>query len=129
MRRQQLADLARAYDLKNVQVDGTKEEMLIGLIAAEQAGAFKKPPVYPAYFACAMRSADDPVITNEDGSPSPIMARRMEWPKDHPMYVPTQEDAADQLEELREQAKELGILVHHKHSAETLAERIAARED
>ena len=75
MRRQQLVDLIKAYDLPNIPIDGTKEEMLIGLVAAEQTGVFQQQPKSAAHFACAMRSSDDPPIVNEDGSPSPIQAR------------------------------------------------------
>ncbi len=128
MRRQQLTDLARAYDLKDIQVDGTKEEMLIGLVAAEQAGTFRKPPVYPAYFACAMRSSDDPVIVNEDGSPSPLQGRMMEWPVDHPKYGRPQEAADAELEGLREQARELGVLFHHKAGIDKLRGAIEAAQ-
>lgn len=126
MRRQQLVDLAKAYDLPNIPIDGTKEEMLIGLVAAEQAGVFRKPPVYPAHFACAMRSSDDPVIVNDDGSPSSVMAREMEWPVDHPKYGRPEEAAADELEALREQATELGVLFHHKAGIEKLRGSIEA---
>lgn len=128
MRRQQLVDLAKAYNLPNIPIDGTKEEMLIGLIAAEQAGTFRKSPVSPAHFACAMRSSDDPVIVNDDGSPSPVMGREMEWPVDHPKYGRPQEAADEELEALRAKAAELGALFHHKAGVEKLRGIVAAAE-
>lgn len=60
LRRQQLADLARAYGI-TIPPNATKNEMLPSLITAEQQGIFKRPPLHPWYLQKAMRNSDDPV--------------------------------------------------------------------
>ena len=106
---------------------------MIGLIAAEQAGAFRQPAKYPAYFACAMRSSDDPVIVNEDGSPSPIQARLEAWPGVNDAAKDIIEEAEDDPEvtpivALREKATRLGIPFDHALNRYGLAKVIEAHE-
>ena len=57
MRRQQLHDLAKAYEI-SVENDGTKENILVPLIAAETEGAFKLPPKHPEFYERAMKDSD-----------------------------------------------------------------------
>jgi hypothetical protein len=59
LRRQQLHDLARAFDI-DVPKDGTKKEILPPLLAAEASGIFRTQPKRPEYLAKAGRSADEP---------------------------------------------------------------------
>lgn len=59
MRRQQLHDLARAYQI-SVPPDGTKEEILPSLVSAERAGVFRTRRPDPYWFAKAQRDPDRP---------------------------------------------------------------------
>lgn len=61
MRRQQLHDIARAWEIK-VELDGTKPDILPALIAAERAGVFKHPPKHPEFARKAMRNSDEPPL-------------------------------------------------------------------
>ena len=61
MRRQQLHDLARAWDIP-VENGGTKETILPALMAAERAGVFKTPPKHPEFARKAMRNSDEPPL-------------------------------------------------------------------
>ena len=58
MRRQQLADVARAWEIP-VERGGTKDEILQPLQAAEKGGVFKLPPKHPKFYKKAMRSSDE----------------------------------------------------------------------
>ena len=58
MRRQQLHDLAQAYEVP-VEKDGTKSDILPGMLAAQDAGVFKQPPKHPEFIDKAVRSSDD----------------------------------------------------------------------
>ena len=57
MRRQQLHDLAKAFRVQ-VPADGTKDQILPSLVAAEQQGVFRQQPIDPYYFHKAQRDAD-----------------------------------------------------------------------
>jgi hypothetical protein len=59
LRRQQLHDLARAFDIP-VDPNSTKEAVLYPLMAAEQRGVFKEPAPHPYYLEKAMRDPDGP---------------------------------------------------------------------
>lgn len=61
MRRQQLHDLARAWEIQ-VPNGGTKKEILPMLIAAEAAGVFQRPAVHPEFARKASRNSDDPPL-------------------------------------------------------------------
>ena len=61
LRRQQLADLAVAYNVP-VNVSGTKAEILPALIEAEKAGVFRQPPKRPEYLVKAQRNPDEPPV-------------------------------------------------------------------
>ena len=59
MRRQQLHDLARAYEIA-VPADGTKPQIMPALKAAQSEGIFNKSALHPEFLAKAARNADDP---------------------------------------------------------------------
>ena len=59
MRRQQLHDLARAWDIP-VENGGTKDKILPILMAAEETGTFRLPPKNPEFARKAMRNSDEP---------------------------------------------------------------------
>lgn len=61
LRRQQLRDLAYGYGIE-VKKDGTKEEILPAMQAAEQAGVFQGKPMRPEYVVKASRTSDDPSV-------------------------------------------------------------------
>ena len=61
MRRQQLHDIARAWEIP-VELDGTKPDILPALMAAERSGMFKHPPKHPEYARKAMRNSDEPPL-------------------------------------------------------------------
>ena len=61
MRRQQLHDIARAWEIP-VELDGTKPDILPALMAAERSGVFKHPPKHPEYARKAMRNSDEPPL-------------------------------------------------------------------
>ena len=68
LRRRQLHDLARAYEIP-VKKDGTKAEILPALIAAEQQGTFKRPAAVPYYLKKAAWTSDRPFENTEWGTP------------------------------------------------------------
>ena len=57
MRRQQLHDLAKAFDIQ-VENGGTANDILVPLLAAEAEGAFKLPPKHPEFYEKAMMDSD-----------------------------------------------------------------------
>lgn len=57
MRRQQLHDLARAYDLSLGDTD-TKEYMMPSMKAAQKSGLFNRPPKHPEFARKAMQHSD-----------------------------------------------------------------------
>ena len=59
MRRQQLHDVARAWEIP-VERDGTKKDIMPMLLAAERQGVFKHPPKHPEFARRAMRNSDEP---------------------------------------------------------------------
>ena len=59
MRRQQLHDVARAWEIP-VELDGTKKDILPMLKAAEGRGVFRQPPIHPEFAKRALRNSDDP---------------------------------------------------------------------
>ena len=61
LRRQQLVDLARAYEIP-IPPGATKKEMLPVMIAAEQRNVFKSEPKHPWYLQKAVRTTDTPYI-------------------------------------------------------------------
>ena len=63
MRRQQLSDIARAWEIP-VKMSGTKPEMMPLLLAAESAGTFRTPPIHPEFARKAMRNSDEPPFPN-----------------------------------------------------------------
>ena len=68
LRRQQLHDLAKAYEVE-VKPDGTKVEILPALQAAEQNGVFKKSAIHPYYLRKAAYNSDRPYENLDWGSP------------------------------------------------------------
>ena len=61
MRRQQLHDIARAWEIP-VENGGTKPAILPALMAAERNGVFKFPPKHPEYARKASRNSDEPPL-------------------------------------------------------------------
>lgn len=61
LRRQQLVDLARAYEV-DIPAGATKRQMLPSMITAEQQGVFKRQPKHPFYLHKAGRTSDMPYI-------------------------------------------------------------------
>ena len=57
MRRQQLHDLAKAFEIP-VENGGTANEILVPLLAAEKEGVFKLPPKHPEFYERAMKDSD-----------------------------------------------------------------------
>lgn len=70
-RRQQLVDLAYAYDIP-VPKDGTKAQMLPIMVEHEQQGTFRGQPKRPEYLVKAMRNPDDPPVDWEAHRPPDI---------------------------------------------------------
>ena len=58
MRRIQLVNLARAYEIE-VDPDATKDRILPALVAAEQSNVFDEDAKHPAYLLRAAYSPDD----------------------------------------------------------------------
>lgn len=61
LRRQQLLDLASAFDVA-VSRDGTLQQLLPPLLQAEQEGVFQREALRPAYLKRATRTPDDPPL-------------------------------------------------------------------
>lgn len=61
MRRQQLHDLARGWEIP-VELDGTKNDIMPMLLAAEKKGVFRLPPKHPEFARKAMRNSDEPPL-------------------------------------------------------------------
>jgi hypothetical protein len=61
LRRQQLIDLAKAFDI-DVPQDATAPELREHLRKHEEQGAFRQPPKRPEYYVKASRSPDDPPV-------------------------------------------------------------------
>lgn len=59
LRRQQLHDLAKAFDIP-VDPNATKQDILYPLMAAEQRGVFREPAAHPYWLEKAMRDPDGP---------------------------------------------------------------------
>lgn len=59
MRRQQLVDLARAFEI-DIPAGGTKDQILPPMITAEQQGVFSRPPKHPYYLQKAHQTSDIP---------------------------------------------------------------------
>jgi hypothetical protein len=57
LRRRALHDLAKAYRI-DIPDNGTKDEILPALHAAEKRGVFRGPPIDPYYFLKAQRDPD-----------------------------------------------------------------------
>ncbi len=72
MRRQQLHDIARAWEIP-VELDGTKPNILPALMAAERSGVFKHPPKHPEFARRAARNSDEPPLP-------PLAPARVEMP-------------------------------------------------
>ena len=80
LRRQQLVDLARAYDVE-IPRDGTKNEILPAMYAAESRGVFRKEPIRPYYLMKANRRPDDPPLDHPpfkdtEGADLPLPSHR-----------------------------------------------------
>ena len=58
MRRQQLHDLAQAYEVP-VDKGGTTSAILPDLLAAQKAGVFKQHPKHPEFIEKAVRNSDE----------------------------------------------------------------------
>lgn len=76
LRRQQLVDLARAYEIA-IPEGATKRQMLPSLITAEQQGVFKRAPKHPWYLQKAARTSDMPYV---DIGENPEMAEAVAAP-------------------------------------------------
>lgn len=61
LRRQQLVDLARAYEIE-IPAGATKQQMLPSLITAEQQGVFRQQAKHPYYLQKAHQTSDMPYI-------------------------------------------------------------------
>lgn len=59
MRRQQLHDLARAYDVP-VELGGASSVILPDMLSAQKSGVFNARPKHPEYARKAMRNSDQP---------------------------------------------------------------------
>ena len=57
MRRQQLNNLARAWEIPLENAE-SKDDMLVPLTAAQKAGVFKTPPKHPEFYEKAMKDSD-----------------------------------------------------------------------
>lgn len=80
LRRQQLRDLATAFDVQ-IKADGTKDEILPAMIAAEANGIFRQPPKYQEYLVKASRSADQaPLMDWHPPAPPEPEAPKVEAP-------------------------------------------------
>lgn len=66
MRRQQLHDLALAYELP-VEKGGTKTDILIGMKPAQKSGVFKLPPKHPEHARKAMQDSDQAAEARSPG--------------------------------------------------------------
>lgn len=66
LRRQQLHDLAKAYEIV-VKPEGTKAEILPALVAAEGSGVFTKPAVHAYWLLKAAYNPDVPHLNNQWG--------------------------------------------------------------
>ena len=73
LRRQQLTDLARAFEIE-IPDNATKKEMLYPLQAAEQQGVFKTQPKHPWYLLRANRNPDDPYVPLPPNPDDPVAA-------------------------------------------------------
>lgn len=71
LRRQQLVDVARAYEI-NIPAGGTKRQILPSLITAEQQGVFKRPPKNPWYLQKAGRTSDMPYVDIGENPELPV---------------------------------------------------------
>lgn len=131
--------MARAYNIKT-DPNGTKAQILPDLVAAEQRGIFKRPPVDEYYLRKASRDVERPEpikgLPAEFAEAAARETKRSEWTEEvglpaefasepEPAPVPVQSQAtpaperADALlkqsmTELRATAKALGISLYHK---------------
>lgn len=101
LRRQQLVDLARAYDIP-ILPGATKNEMLPAMIAQEQQGIFRTPPKRPWYLQKAQQTTDTPHIPMPE---NPDLQKVI--PKVKKAFPGS--ERKERFEELRQLAKKNGI--------------------
>ncbi len=107
--RDQLSDIVVAFDLA-ADRDGTKEELLPAILAAEQAGRFLKPAKDPYRLTRASKTPDEWKQWKEAGQPMPAFEMPEEERKE-----------ADSWQMLRARGKQAGLNVYGKTAAEILA--------
>lgn len=95
--RQQLTDLARAYEV-SIPQNGTKDEILPAMINAEQAGIFKGPVKSQYHLLKASR--------DRDKRPEPLALPDPDLVKTAPTNLPASQMS---IQELRKRLKDAGI--------------------
>lgn len=85
-RRQQLVDLARAFDIP-IPNGATKDQILPTMITAEQQGIFRTPPKNPYYFHKAHRTSDMPAVPQPE-NPELAVATAVPPVVDPPLQKP-----------------------------------------
>ena len=113
MRREQLVNLARAFDvLDKVPKDGTKEDLLEAMIPLERAGEFRKSCEDPLALWYASKTADELID---------MKVKRIPFPTREQLPLRTQKPMTE-MAKLHEKAKLLGIASFGKKKHEIEAE-------
>ena len=113
MRREQLVNLARAFDvLDKVPRDGTKPELLEAMLPMERAGIFRQSCEDPLALWYASKTADELVAMRIDGLPFPTREQ-------HPLRT---QKPMTEMARLHEKAKSLNIQSFGKKKHEIEAE-------
>ena len=117
--RQQLRDLARAYEIE-VPRDGTKDDLLPAMISAEKSGIFRQPPKSPYHLEKAAR--------DRDKRPEPLSLTDPDLITDSGLYRPASEMEDKELRAILKDAR-INTFGMGRKQMEDLVESGAKRPD